>query len=401
MVIMNHKQELLDTNIKDNWFAKVGVQKPYTVFVCIMAIIMLGVFAFSRMSMDLFPAMNIPYAVVVLQPNTSYVMNEMATIAGEFTADAIKQAEADCRTAGKYSTEDALLADEAALLQIIQANTDATALAKALMAAAMPQTDTNGNIVAPGNAMAAAYLKIYTDPENGYAAQVLGKVMPNAAQMEKLTDDVLAAVSAVNGIKNTNSTTMLTMGVVMVTLEYNGNAEVDMAELALKFENLALDNTTDYGTKFQKTILKIDPSLLPVMYVTVGYTGDEDADTWLENHVLDKINTTVGVGSVSTNIGEETISTNDQDENQAWEGMDGKLTETFSIAIQKSSNAVTTDVCANVLVTLEKIKAENPNFVYSVTSSQGEYINQTIGSVGENLVVGGLLALVILFLFLR
>ena len=51
-------------------------------------------------------------------------------------------------------------------------------------------------------------------------------------------------------------------------------------------------------------------------------------------------------------------------------------------------------------VVLDKIKAENPGFTYDVTSNQGEYINQTIGSVAENMIVGGLLALLILFLFL-
>ena len=66
-------QEQLDQNIKENWFAGTGVRKPYTVFVCIMAIIILGVFAFSKMTVDLFPSMNLPYAVVVLSPNQSYL----------------------------------------------------------------------------------------------------------------------------------------------------------------------------------------------------------------------------------------------------------------------------------------------------------------------------------------
>jgi len=73
---MEKNQDQLDKNIKDNWLAKVGVHKPYTVFVCIMAIIVLGVFAFSKMSVDLFPSMNLPYAVVVLNPNESYLMEE-------------------------------------------------------------------------------------------------------------------------------------------------------------------------------------------------------------------------------------------------------------------------------------------------------------------------------------
>ena len=178
-------------------------------------------------------------------------------------------------------------------------------------------------------------------------------------------------------------------------MEYNSDTTVDLAALALAFENMALDDTIAYGTKFNKTILKIDPSLLAVMYVTVAYDGttdDAEKQAWLESEVLSKISTTVGVGTVTSNIENSLTS-----EDKAWQGSGEKLTQTFSISIQKSSNAVTAEVCANVIKTLNKIQAEHPDFSFDITSSQGDYINQSIGSVGENLIVGGLLALVILF----
>ena len=74
---MKTKQEQLDQNIKENWFARIGVRKPYTVFVCIMAIIILGVFAFSKMSVDLFPSMNLPYVVVVISPDEAYLKSKI------------------------------------------------------------------------------------------------------------------------------------------------------------------------------------------------------------------------------------------------------------------------------------------------------------------------------------
>ena len=224
--------------------------------------------------------------------------------------------------------------------------------------------------------------------------QILASVLPNPDQMETLTDKSLAALSSVNGIQNTNSTTMLSVGLVMITLEYNSDATVDLTALSLAFDNMNLNSVTDYGAEFSKMILKIDPSLMPVLNVTVSYTGegnDDERQAWLENEVLSKVSTTVGVGTVSSNI-ESSMTNNDQ----AWQGEDDKLVPTYSISIQKSSNAVTTEVCTNVITTLEKLKAENPGFSYDITSSQGDYINQSIGSVGENLVVGGLLALLIL-----
>ena len=369
-------QEQLDQNIKDSWFAKIGVRKPYTIFVCIMAIIVLGVFAFSKMSVDLFPSMNLPYAVVVLSPNESYLMEE-------FNAEAVAKAKE--AAVGEYTSQpDKLETDAAALLQILKTNS-AENLPTALQ-----------NAIMNGNKVAGAYAVMIQTP--GAQQTILASVMPNSRQMENLTDTALSALSGVNGIKNTDSTTMLSVGLVMITLEYNADAMVDLTALALAFENLALDDTIAYGTEFNKTILKIDPSLMAVMDITVAYNGANDA-AWLESEVLSKISTTTGVGTVTSNL--DSGLANQQDQNQAWQGSDNGLVPTYSISIQKSSNAVTTDVCANVIVTLEKLKAENPNFTYNITSSQGDYINQSIGSVGENLIVGGVLALIILFLFLR
>ena len=380
---MNSNQDLLDQNIKENWFARVGVQKPYTVFVCIMAIIILGVFAFSKMSMDLFPSMNLPYAVVVLRPNETYLTEQ-------FNAAVLQRAVDEA--AGKYSGDtDNLQEDTRKLREILEKNYDKDALMAALME------------VGKDNKVVSQYLvllgELQDDDSNTYQ-QILMSVVPGAEYLETLTNEALEAVSSVTGIQNIGSTTMLSVGLVMLTLEYNSNATVDLTELALAFDNLDLKSVSTYGAEYSKTILKIDPSLLPIMSVTVQYTGsdtDEANKEWLENKVLSKISTTVGVGSVSSNL-DSSLTQNDQ----AWQGDDGKLTPTFSISIQKTSSAVTADVCANVILTLDKIKAENPGvFDYSITSSQGDYIQQTIGSVGENLVVGGLLALLILFLFLR
>ena len=70
--IKNAKEEhleLLDSTIKENWLARVGVHKPYTVFVCIMAILILGVFELTTLKTELFPNMNLPYAIVVMSPD--------------------------------------------------------------------------------------------------------------------------------------------------------------------------------------------------------------------------------------------------------------------------------------------------------------------------------------------
>ena len=45
--------------------SKISVKKPYTVVVAVVLILILGVVSFTEMTTDLFPSMNLPYAIVM------------------------------------------------------------------------------------------------------------------------------------------------------------------------------------------------------------------------------------------------------------------------------------------------------------------------------------------------
>ncbi len=390
---MNNEQEQLDQNIKENWFSRIGVQKPYTVFVCIVAIIILGIFAFSSMTVDLFPSMNMPYAMVIVTPDAAYLTDYVKNNATKIMLG-LAVSDAKAELTGEDDAEQ-IATDETKLRNILNANYTPTEdhSADELKMAAVQQAAMQGNKVA------VKYLAVVTS-ENCQQRMLLA-CFPSTGKMEKLTNDLLTALSSVNGINNTQSATMLQTGMVMLALEYDSDATVNTADLLIALDRVGLNNEFNYDLRFNKTIMQIDPSLMPVMNVTVSYAGKDEA--WFNKQVVQKIETTVGVGSVSTNIATEGSVNLDQ----AWESTADGLVKTYSLSIQKNSNAVTTEVAANVIKTLEKIKQDNlaadgkVQFNYSVTSSQAEYINESIGSVGENLIIGGLLALVILFLFLR
>lgn len=72
----------------------------------------------------------------------------------------------------------------------------------------------------------------------------------------------------------------------------------------------------------------------------------------------------------------------------------------ISISISSESDANTVDVVNGVMKALEEIKAQHPKFNYDITMEQASYIEDSIASVAESAVVGGLLAIIILFLFL-
>lgn len=71
------------------------------------------------------------------------------------------------------------------------------------------------------------------------------------------------------------------------------------------------------------------------------------------------------------------------------------------LIFQKQSTSSTTDVSNDIKETMSNIENDNKNIHFTVLMDQGIYINIVIGSVLENLLYGGILAIIILFLFLH
>ena len=58
-----------------------SVKRPYTVFVAVVLVIVLGVVSFTKMTTDLLPSMNLPYAIVM----TTYAGASPETVEGIVT----------------------------------------------------------------------------------------------------------------------------------------------------------------------------------------------------------------------------------------------------------------------------------------------------------------------------
>ncbi len=72
----------------------------------------------------------------------------------------------------------------------------------------------------------------------------------------------------------------------------------------------------------------------------------------------------------------------------------------LSVSISGESDANTVDVVNGVTQALEEINSKYPKFSYTVTMEQASYIEDSIASVAQSAIIGGLLAMLILFLFL-
>lgn len=71
------------------------------------------------------------------------------------------------------------------------------------------------------------------------------------------------------------------------------------------------------------------------------------------------------------------------------------------LSITKSSESAVATVCEKLDAKLKEIKESNPKFNYTVLMDQGEYIDFVINNVLENLLVGAVFAILVLWIFLK
>ena len=71
------------------------------------------------------------------------------------------------------------------------------------------------------------------------------------------------------------------------------------------------------------------------------------------------------------------------------------------LSFQKQSTASTATVSEQINQTIEKLQSENPDLHIIPLMDQGDYINMIIQSVLQNLILGGILAILVLALFLK
>ncbi len=84
---------------------------------------------------------------------------------------------------------------------------------------------------------------------------------------------------------------------------------------------------------------------------------------------------------------------------QTYSKLDGE--NAISITVQKAGEYATTDVTEAVNAVLRQFEDDDEDVAFTMLLDQGEYINLATGSVLNNLILGGALALIILFIFLR
>ncbi len=104
-----------------------------------------------------------------------------------------------------------------------------------------------------------------------------------------------------------------------------------------------------------------------------------------------------GLGVVKlSDVADVFIADNSDDVYVKINGTDGVV-----LSLSKQSNIATATVCSNINDALNTLSEQNEGLHFTNLYNQGDYINLVVDNVIQNLLMGAVLAIIILFLFLR
>ncbi len=371
-------------------FAKYSVEKAITVFMAVIIVAIFGVVSFTRLTTDLFPSMNIPYAVVV----TTYV----GASPGEVEEIVSKPLEETFATTTNIKNLTSISQEHVSIIMLefeSEANMDSAVIEmreKLDMAlSSLPEEVGNPMII-----------KINPDlmPIMNFSISVEGMTQQELTQF--VDEEVLPQIERIGGVAS-----------VMVNGGYNSEISVILdddaiAELNVEISDaLLLIDPTDAVEDIQldkemiSDILRAQNFEFPVGYINVGgvnyltRVGDEfqDLDEIKELVIFD-FSPFVDLVTLDDLADVSFINANEKEYSKV--NGDNAIT----LVVQKSSNYATTDVTEEIINTLMLLE-EQEDLEYTILLDQGEYIDLATGSVVNNLLMGAFLAVVILFLFLR
>ena len=361
--------------------SKYSVKKPVTVLMCILIVIVLGVYSLNNQSLGLFPEMNLPYVVVV----TPYAGASAETVADEVT-DVV---ESQVTSMNNFATVTSNSQQHYSMV-IVEFNEDTN------MDAVMIELRTKlDNITFPEGVTKPTILQVSPDmlPVMTVSVSVDYEGLSDNESFIKATqyveDEILDRLARVEGVAEVstqgaadivikldldstklNKYGLTTEQVLELIEEQNQDKLIGVALNEGEICMLHLGNSIENIEEFRNLPLPIKNELGEVKVVLLSELVKDDSSIEFVNN-----------------------------NSESYSKVNGK--QTITLSFQMQNGAVITDVTKGITEELDKIKGENSNFSYSIVSSQGEYIELAVGSVIENLIYGAILAIIVLILFLR
>ncbi|MDY0138649.1 MAG: efflux RND transporter permease subunit, partial [Candidatus Izemoplasmatales bacterium] len=357
--------------------SKYSVKRPITVLMGILIVIVLGIYSVTKLPLSLFPDINLPYVVTI----TTYAGENPETIEREVT----EKIEASVQTIGNFSEVQSMSYDNFAVSIITfaeQTNMDTVVI---------EMRENINNITFSEGVGNTRILRISPD-----MLPVMTITLSNVYD-EDLTDEEIL-------IKNTE---WINTEILDELNSIEGIADVSISGASDTILQIDLDESvvSSFGLTQNEVLSIIERQnvggLIGVALdngeIRMVYLGDEP-ETIEEIKNLPVLN---DAGNIIT-LEDLTIENGIKYINSAEESyskINGR--QGIQISFQKQSDVGITDATEKIYSKLDSVLENYPDAEYLVLLDQGEYINQSISTVLQNIIIGGLLAIAILFVFLR
>lgn len=369
-------------------FIKFAVEKSVTIFMVVLAVIIFGVVSFTRLTTDLFPDLNIPYAVVM----TTYPGASPEEVEQEVSIPLERtfQTTSNIQEVQTTSNENFSIV----ILEFSQ-NTD-------MDTATIEMREQLNNMLdqLPDDASNPSILLLNPDmlPIMTFSVSHDGK------DIEALTawveDELSPQLERVNGVAQVN-----------ISGGYQSEIQVRLDQESIDEINDQIESIGAMDPDFDADEFTFDKSLISSLLEAqnfaypAGFVRVEGSDYMVRVGdsfaSLDEIRELklFSAGPMDITLEEVAdVSFVDADE-QSYSKVNGE--NAVTVTIQKGSEFATTDVTDALNIVLDEVKEDEDGFSYTMLLDQGEFINIATGSVIDNLLLGGILAIVVLFLFLR
>ncbi|MDR2296358.1 MAG: efflux RND transporter permease subunit [Clostridiales Family XIII bacterium] len=349
-------------------FSKLSVKRPVTTVMLMLIIVVLGAISFSRLSIDLFPEIELPYAIVVVQyPNAA--PTEVETML-------TRPIEQQVATVESIKSMTSMSMDSMAIVMAeFEASTDMNFAclnlreAVDLIGGYLPDDATDPMIIAMDPDMMPVSV-IYVSSE-----------LPLSELQQIVDDEVLPAIERTEGVASASAFGGREKEIgVEINQERLAGYGLTLSQIAqiLAAENIALPSG-DVTRGGRKLIVRTmgefssveELGALPIALPTreVIYLRDLGKIEQREKEIS-------SVGRV-----------------------DGAPAIGLSVTKQTVSNTVA--VSRDIGEALDKLSAAHPELRFSVAMDQADFINRSIRNVAETAIMGCLLAIVVCFVFLR
>ncbi len=348
--------------------SSLAVKKPVTITMIVLIVVLLGVISLTRLPIDLFPKIEIPVAVV----STSYTGAGPQEIENLIT----KQIEGVIATVGNIDTVSSI-SSEGSSIVIAQFN-NGTDMDFAALEIREKVDLIKG--VLPDGATQPMVLKI--DPNSTPIIQIAISTKGDLAGLQSLAEDTFSQrLERLDGVASVSV----------------GGGFVNEIEVAVNQNSLA-----SYGLSINQLSQLLSASNINLPGGNVN-KGEQKLAVRVvgEFNSLDEIKNmpiTLATGDVIRLQDVATVKLNQKDIS-AISRTNGK--DSINISVQKQSGKNTVQVADLINKEIENLRKDYPNVEIDVVLDSSTMIKDSINTVVNNVLIGSVLAIVILYVFLK